>query len=53
MKKNTEDVLIQIIINKLEKAVLSVYGSSIHISQIQADWEGEFRNSELIIELNQ
>jgi len=51
-KGDTGDALI-IIINKLEKAVSSVHERPIHLSQIQADWGGEFRNSKSITELNQ
>jgi len=51
-KGNAEDAFI-VIINKLEKAVSSAHERPIHLSQIQADWGGEFRNSKLITELNQ
>jgi len=51
-KKDAGDALI-VIINKLEKAVSSAHERPIHLSQIQADWGGEFRNSKLITELNQ
>jgi len=51
-KGDAGDALI-IIINKLEKAVSSVHERPIQLSQIQADWGGEFRNSKLITELNQ
>jgi len=51
-KGDAGDVLI-VIINKLEKAVSSAHERPIHLSQIQADWGGEFHNSKLITELNQ
>jgi len=51
-KGDAGDELI-IIINKLEKVVSSAHERPIHLSQIQADWGGEFRNSKLITELNQ
>jgi len=43
-KRDAGDALI-IIINKLEKAVSSAHERPVHLSQIQADWGGEFRNS--------
>jgi len=51
-KEDARDTLI-IIINKLEKAVSSAYERPVHLSQIQADWGGEFHNNKLITELNQ
>jgi len=52
MKKDAEDAII-IIINKLEKTVSWAHKRPIDLSQIQADWWGEFCNSKLITELNQ
>jgi len=51
-KGHAGDALI-LIINKLEKAVSLAHERPVHLSQIQADWGGKFRNSKLIAELNQ
>ena len=51
-KSDAGDALITII-NKLEKATSSTLGKPLHVTQIQADWGGEFRNAQLIKELNQ